>query len=154
MVVVVVVLITVFAKQHKELLIRTETVKEGKLEITVMATGYINPVEEVEVGTQVSGVIENIYADYNSHVKKGQLLAELDKLTLQEKVNMAQASLVSAQSDMDYAKQNYERVKKLFDSDAATLVSYQDALNKFNQAKTNLENAESNLSSAKVNLSY
>lgn len=152
--IVAIVLLIVFNKQHKELVIRTEQVEEGKLEVTVMATGYINPVEEVEVGTQVSGVIEKIYADFNSHVKKGQLLAELDKLTLQEKVNTAQSSLLSAQSDMDYAKQNYDRVKKLFDSDAATLVSYQDALNKYTQAKTNLENAQSNLSQAKVNLGY
>lgn len=137
-----------------EVQLNTTTVKTGSLDITVMATGYIQPVEEIEVGTQVSGVIEKIYVDYNSHVKKGQLLAELDKLTLQEKLNQANAQLTSAQSDLEYARQNYNRVKKLNEVKAATDVSLEDAVNRLTQAETSEKNAKANLSQAQVNLSY
>ncbi|MDL2283522.1 efflux RND transporter periplasmic adaptor subunit, partial [Odoribacter sp. OttesenSCG-928-G04] len=143
-----------FRNGGAELQVNTSKVSEKTIEITVMATGYVQPVEEVEVGTQVSGVIEKLYVDYNSVVKKGQLLAELDKMTLQEKLNQAKASLNSAQSDLNYAQQNYNRVKDLYDVKAATLVSYEDAINKLTQAQTSLENAKANLHQAEVNLSY
>lgn len=124
------------------------------VEVIVMATGTIQPVEVVDVGTQVSGVIEKIYADYNSQVKKGQLLAELDKLTLQEKLNQANAALTRAQSELTYARQNYDRVKTLYESNAATQVSNEEAVNRLVQAETSLDDAKANVHQAKVNLSY
>ena len=139
---------------NEEVQFNTTTVKKGNLDIIVMATGYIQPVEEVEVGTQVSGVIEKIYVDYNSHVKKGQLLAELDKLTLQEKLNQANAQLISSQSDLDYARLSHNRVKKLNEAKAATDVSLEEAENRLTQAETSVRNAKANLSQAQVNLSY
>lgn len=138
----------------EDIVLNTTTVENGKLDITVMATGYIQPVEEVEVGTQVSGVIEKIYVDYNSHVKKGQLLAELDKLTLQEKLNQANAQLVSAESDLQYAQLSYDRTQRLHEAKAATDVAFEEAVNRLTQAKTTLRNAKANLSQAQVNLSY
>ncbi len=138
----------------KEIQFKTAFVKEETVEITVTATGYVQPVDKVEVGTQVSGVIEKIYVDYNSQVKKGQLLAELDKLTLNEKLNQANAALASAQSDLTFSQQNFDRVKKLYDAKAATEVSYEDASNKLAQAKTSVANAKASLLQAKVNLSY
>jgi HlyD family secretion protein len=138
----------------KEVQYQTEAATKGNLSITVMATGYIQPVEEVEVGTQVSGVIEKIYADYNSHVKKGQLLAELDKLTLQEKLNQATAQLNKAQSELNLAVRQYDRVRQLYESKAATEVAFEEAVNRKEQSEMALKDAQANLSQANVNLSY
>lgn len=153
-IVIVLVVFIMILRNNKELSFNTTTVKEDTIEVTVMATGYIQPVEDVEVGTQVSGVIEKLYVDYNSVVKKGQLLAELDKSTLQEKLNQANASLTSAQSDLNYARQNFNRVKQLHDARAATDVELEDATNKLTQATTSVANITANLNQAKVNLSY
>ena len=111
----------------KELVIRTHVVGEYTVENTVTATGTIEPVETVEVGTQVSGKVEKIYVDFNDVVKKGELLAELDKLTLNQNVSRAKASLTSAESQLNYAKLTYDRTKQLYESNAATLASYQEA---------------------------
>lgn len=150
-------IITVAVKctgESKDITYQTAVVTEGTIETTVMATGYVQPVEEVEVGTQVSGVIEKIYVDYNSQVKKGDLLAQLETNTLLERLNQAKATLRSGQSDLDYARQNHERVKTLYEAKAATQVSFEEAVNRLNQAETVLENAKAALSQAEVNLSY
>jgi len=132
----------------------TAEASEQTVEATITATGYIQPVDQVEVGTQVSGVIEKIYVDYNSQVKKGQLLAEIDKSTLNERLVQAKASLESSESELRYAEQNYNRVKELYDVKAATQVSFEEAENRITQAKTSLANAKANLHQAQVNLSY
>jgi HlyD family secretion protein len=132
----------------------TAIISEGTLETTVMATGYLQPVEMVEVGTQVSGVIEKIFVDYNAQVKKGQMLAQLETNTLLEKQKQAKASVRSAQSDLDYATQNYQRVKTLFEANAATQATYEDATNRRHQAETTFENAKAKLKQAEVDLSY
>ncbi|KAA6327415.1 Multidrug resistance protein MdtA, partial [termite gut metagenome] len=85
-VIAVVAVLLLKGSGEKEIRFNTATVREETVEIIVTATGYVQPVDQVEVGTQVSGVIERIYVDYNSQVKKGQLLAEVDKLTLNERV--------------------------------------------------------------------
>ena len=85
---------------NKELVIRTHVVTEYTVENTVTATGTIQPVETVEVGTQVSGKVEKIYVDFNDVVKKGQLMAELDKQTLNQSLSRAKASLTSAESNL------------------------------------------------------
>jgi HlyD family secretion protein len=139
---------------NEEVKYQTERVAKGDLNVSVMATGFIQPVEEVEVGTQVSGVIERLYVDYNSHVKRGQLLAELDKLTLQEKLNQATAQLNSAQSDLALATQQHERIRQLRDATAATDVAFEEVVNRKAQAETALKNAQADLSQARVNLSY
>ena len=138
----------------KELKLNTTTVREETVEITVTATGYVQPVDKVEVGTQVSGVIEKIYVDFNSQVKRGQLLAELDKATLLERLVQAQASVTSAESDLRFTQQNYDRVKQLYDLKAATQTSYEDAVNRQAQAQTSVANAKANLQQAQVNLGY
>lgn len=153
-VILIAVVIVKFSGGKKSVTFNTTIIGEGTIETTVMATGYVQPVEVVEVGTQVSGVIEKIYVDYNSHVKKGQLLAQLETNTLLEKVNKAKASLRATQSDLDYATQNYERVKTLYEAKAATQVSYEDAINRRNQAETTFENAKATLKQAEVDLSY
>ena len=153
-VIIIAVAFVLFTNGNKSVSYNTTTISKGTIVATVMATGYVQPVEVVEVGTQVSGVIEKIYVDYNSHVKKGQLLAQLETNTLIGKVNQAKASVRAAQSDLDYATQNYNRIKILYDANAATRATYEDATNRRNQAETTNENAKATLKQAEVDLSY
>ena len=139
---------------NKELIIRTHVVGEYTVENTVTATGTIEPVETVEVGTQVSGKVEKIYVDYNDVVKKGQLMAELDKQTLNQSLSRAKASLTSAESQLNYAKLTYERTKQLYEANAATLAAYQEAQNSYTQAQMSKRNAQAAYDQAMVDLGY
>ncbi len=139
---------------NKELVIRTHVVGEYTVENTVTATGTIEPVETVEVGTQVSGKVEKIYVDYNDVVKKGQLMAELDKQTLNQSLSRAKASLTSAESQLNYAKLTYERTKQLYEANAATLAAYQEAQNTYTQAQMSKRNAQAAYDQALVDLGY
>ena len=139
---------------NKELVIRTHVVNEYTVENTVTATGTIEPVETVEVGTQVSGKVEKIYVDFNDEVKKGQLMAELDKQTLNQSLSRAKASLTSAESQLNYAKLTYERTKQLYESNAATLAAYQEAQNSYTQAQMSKKNAQAAYDQARVDVGY
>jgi HlyD family secretion protein len=151
---IVAIVVVKFTGGKEKVTFNTATISKGTIELTVMATGDVQPVEVVEVGTQVSGVIEKIFVDYNSHVKKGQLLAKLETNTLMEKVNQAKSSLRASESDLNYASQNHKRVKMLYETNAATKVAYEEAINKLNQAETTFENAKATLKQAEVDLSY
>lgn len=153
-VVIALVLIKVFAKSDEELVMRTHVVGEYTVENTVTATGTIEPLEEVEVGTQVSGEISKIFVDYNSVVKKGQMLAELDKSNLLENVRQAEASVRSAESELNYAQTSYNRTSQLYEAKATTQVAYDESRNSLVKAETSLLNAQSNLDKARVNLGY
>ena len=153
-VIIVIIIFNTAKSSQKELVIRTHVVKEYTVENTVTATGTIEPVETVEVGTQVSGKVEKIYVDFNDVVKKGQLLAELDKLTLNQSVSRAKASLTSAESQLNYAKLTYERTKQLYESNAATLAAYQESQNSYTQAQMSKKNAQAAYDQALVDLSY
>lgn len=148
------ILFKVLKKSDKELVVRTYVVEEYTVENTVTATGTIQPLEQVEVGTQVSGEIDKIFVDYNSVVKKGQLLAELDKSNLQENLRQAEASVRSAESELEYSKTSFERTKQLYEANAATQIAYDESRNSLVKAETSLQNAKSNLDKAKVNLGY
>ena len=149
-----IVIIKAMKSANKELVIRTHVVEEYTVENTVTATGTIEPVETVEVGTQVSGKVEKIYVDYNDVVKKGQLMAELDKQTLNQSLSRAKASLTSAESQLNYAKLTYERTKQLYESNAATLAAYQEAQNTYTQAQMSKKNAQASYDQARVDLAY
>ncbi|MBO6027394.1 MAG: efflux RND transporter periplasmic adaptor subunit [Bacteroidales bacterium] len=153
-VVIGIIIVNTSKSSKKELVIRTHVVGEYTVENTVTATGTIEPVETVEVGTQVSGKVEKIYVDFNDVVKKGELLAELDKLTLNQSVSRAKASLTSAESQLNYAKLTYDRTKQLYESNAATLASYQEAQNTYTQAQMSKKNAQAAYDQALVDLSY
>ena len=88
-------------------------VRRGNIRNTITATGTIEPITQVEVGTQVSGTIARILVDYNSEVKKGQLIAELDKTVLESEYEAQQSTLYANQNEFDYQKKNYERVSGL-----------------------------------------
>lgn len=148
------VMLKIFKKSDKELVLRTYVVDDYTVENTVTATGTIQPLEQVEVGTQVSGEIDKIFVDYNSVVKKGQLLAELDKSNLLENLRQAEASVRSAESELEYSKTSFERTKQLYEAKAATQIAYDESRNSLVKAETSLQNAVSNLDKAKVNLGY
>ena len=150
----ILMIVRVTKSANKELVIRTHVVGEYTVENTVTATGTIEPVETVEVGTQVSGKVEKIYVDFNDVVKKGQLMAELDKQTLNQSLSRAKASLTSAESQLNYAKLTYERTQQLYEANAATLAAYQDAQNTYTQAQMNKKNAQASYDQARVDLGY
>lgn len=154
--VVIVLILMFFIKggNKSSYALSTEPVRIDSVESTVTATGEIQPVTKVEVGTQVSGKVEKLYVDYNSHVTKGQLLAELDRSTLLERINQSEANLASAQSTLTQAKQSYDRIKALYQQGAETQENMEVAENQYNQAKSQLEVAKTTLRSAQVDLSY
>lgn len=135
----------------------THAVSLGKIESVVTATGTIQPITTVQVGTQVSGIVEKIYVDYNSIVQKGDTIAELDKSTLKTALNVSRANYQTAQNNLNYNKKTYERQKALFekqmisqaDFDAAEH-AYKTTLNSLTQSKSDLEKAETNLSYATI----
>lgn len=126
----------------------------GKISTTVTATGTVQPVDTVVVGTQVSGTISALYADFNSTVKKGQLLAELDKVLIQTTVDQAKASLAQAQSNQTYQQANYNRQKLLFETGSISRAEYDQALNTLQVATANVNNSKAQLRSAERNLSF
>lgn len=126
----------------------------GNISNSISATGTVEPTEQVEVGTQVSGVIDKVFVDYNSTVKRGELLAELDKSTLQARLLQAKASLSSAENELNYQTQNYNRIKKLTESEMVSETEYESALYKLNNASTSVERLKSEVEQAEVNLSY
>ncbi|HOZ15251.1 MAG TPA: efflux RND transporter periplasmic adaptor subunit [Tenuifilaceae bacterium] len=154
-VLVAIIMFFVFAKGKKDVIsLETALVERGSIINTVTATGTIEPIDKIEVGTQVSGVINGIYADFNSQVKKGQLLAELDKSTLKARVLQSKASLASAQNELTYQEQNLNRTKKLYETKAVSDVDIESAQYKYNNAKASVDRLISELEQAEVNLSY
>lgn len=97
------------SKAKHKVTYETAAVTKGEISESVTATGTIEPVTEVEVGTQVSGIIDKIYADYNSVVTKGQLIAEMDRVTLQSEVASQRAAYNGAKAEYEYQRKNYER---------------------------------------------
>jgi len=154
LIVALIIIIAVKKGKGTEMQINTERSAIDSIEVTVTATGELQPVYKVDVGTQVSGIVERIYVDFNSVVKKGQLLAELDRSNLNEQLTQAQTSVSNAKSNLTLAQQQYDRVKALYDNKAATQESYETAVNSLNQAKNQLKTAQSELSRAQTNLSY
>lgn len=140
----------------KSVYIEAETVpvKTGEVITTVTATGTVQPIKQVSVGTQVSGVIDKIYVDYNSIVKKGQLIAELDKTNLRAALKQSQASYDNALNELTYQKSIYDRQKQLYDKSLITQEDYDLALYNYNNAKGNVIQKKSDLDKAKTNLSY
>jgi HlyD family secretion protein len=132
----------------------TSKATKGTVSNTVTATGTIEALKTVEVGTQVSGVISNIYVDFNSVVKKGQILAEIDKTPLMAALQIAQASLDEAKANMVYQSSSFERIKTLHEKNLVAQSDYDLALYNYSQAQGSLKNSESNYNKASINLSY
>lgn len=132
----------------------TVKVEKGNISSFVTATGTVEPMTEVEVGTQVSGIIDNIYVDYNSVVRQGQLIAEMDKVTLESELASAQAIYDGNKAEYEYQQKNYERTKALFEKKMVSETDYETALYNYQKSKSNYDNSAASLAKAKRNLSY
>ncbi len=151
----VLLLIPLFKKKGKvEYKLNTVVAAKGVVTNSITATGTVEPIEQVEVGTQVSGVINKIHVDFNTVVKKGQILAEIDRSTLMARVLQSRASLASAQNELTYQTQNFNRIKTLFDSEMVSETEIESAQYKLNNAKASADRLVSELEQAEVNLSY
>lgn len=143
-----------FNKQEEAVAVVAEKPHYGDITNSVTSTGNIEPVDTVVVGTQISGPVQSIYADFNSKVKQGQLLARIDPTVLTAQLNQIQANLASANSQLVYAKSTYERQTKLFAVGAISQVDNELALNNYNAAKAQVDNLQSQIKAAQKNLSY
>ncbi len=132
----------------------TATVSLTDISTTISATGSLEPVDQVEVGTQVSGDISKIFVDFNSKVKKGQVIAELDKSKLQATLTQAEIAYKAAENDFNYKKSTFERTKKLAESNSASAVDLESAEYSMNAAQLTVEQRKNEVAQARLNLSY
>ena len=136
--------------------IKLETAKVGRSTITntVTATGTVEPVTEVEVGTQVSGIIDKLYADYNDVVKAGQLIAEMDKINLQAELRSAEAQLASSKTEFEYQQKNYARSKVLHEKQLISDTDYETATYNYEKAKAAYDQSQASMVKVNRNLEY
>lgn len=147
--------LVVWGIRHRspEIVLATEKPHYGYIATTVTATGTVQPVDTVAVGTQVSGVISRVYADFNSQVKKGQLLAELDKTILNAQTQQIMANLEQAESQVVYQRSNFNRQSQLYKAGAISKADYETAQNSLRVADANSVSVKSQLTAAQKNLS-
>lgn len=153
---VIAILWLLFGRSSKSAsyIIETATATRGDVSEAVTATGTIEPVTQVEVGTQVSGIIDKLYADYNSVVTKGQLIAEMDKVTLQSELTSQQATYDGAKAEYEYQEKNYLRNKALHEKQLISDTEFEESTYNYAKAKSAYESSEANLAKAKRNLAY
>lgn len=132
----------------------TTAVIQANISTTISATGSLEPVDQVEVGTQVSGDISKIFVDFNSKVKKGQVIAELDKSKLQATLTQSEIAYKAAENDYNYKKSTFERTKKLAESNSASAVELESAEYSMNAAQFTVEQRKNEVAQARLNLSY
>ena len=141
-------------KKEETISFDTAKVEKQNIQTTITATGTIEPVTSVTVGTQVSGIVAHLYVDYNSVVKKGQVIAELDKTNLISELNTARANLSSAQSTASYEEANYNRYKQLYDKGLVSADEYESALLSYRKAKEQVNTSRESVQKAQTNLGY
>lgn len=141
-------------KGDKTYVYETAVVKKGSIINTITATGTVQADTTVLIGTQVSGVIKRIYVDFNSHVRKGELLAELDKTPLQTQVQQAQASLDDSKSEVAFQTATFERYKALLDKKLVAQADYDQVKYSYDKALANLKTSQAGYDKAIVNLNY
>ena len=140
--------------KEEEINFKEEAVKTETLQNSVTATGTIEAVTSVTVGTQVSGIVNKLYVDYNSQVKKGQVIAELDKTNLLSELNTAKANLASATSNLSYQAANMNRYQTLYKKGLVSADEYENALLTYRQAREQVASSKENVQKAQTNLSY
>ena len=143
-----------FRKKEAPVTLQTENPQIGYISQSVTATGNIQPVDTVTVGSQVSGIISAVYTDFNQKVKKGKLLAQLDKSLFIASVNQYKASVSSAQSQLTYQQSNFQRQELLYKAGAISKADYDNATYSINAAKAAVDNAKAQLAASEKNLSY
>ena len=155
-VVIVALVIWMFSggKKEEEVTFETAKVERQNIHTTITATGTIEPVTSVTVGTQVSGIVSKLYVDYNSVVKKGQVIAELDRTNLTSELNRAKAELTSAQSTLNYETANFKRYQTLFDKGLVSANDYESAKLSYEKARQTVNSARESVQKAQTNLGY
>lgn len=141
-------------KKEQTVTFDTAKVEPANIKNSVTATGSVEPVTSVTVGTQVSGIISRLYVDYNTVVKKGQIIAELDKTNLISELNTAKANLSSVQSSLNYESANYNRYATLFKKGLVSADEYESAKLNFEKAKDQVAQSREMVQKAQTNLSY
>ena len=141
-------------KNEEQINFKEEKASRKSLQNSVTATGTIEAVTSVTVGTQVSGIVNKLYVDYNSQVKKGQVIAELDKTNLLSELNTAKANLASAQSNLNYQQANLSRYQTLYKKGLVSADEYENALLTYRQAKEQVASSRENVQKAQTNLGY
>jgi len=155
-VIVIAALVVLKPFSKKEAVVAFDTVKveKGNITSTVTATGTIEAIKTVNVGTQVSGILQHVYVDFNDNVKQGQLLARLDETSLQAQLDQSQAAVNQAQAQLTYQEATFNRLKVLKDKELIAQGDYDQALYNYENSKGSLANAKFALARAKVNLDY
>ena len=143
-----------FSKKETATSFETVKVEKGNISNTVTATGTIQALKTVNVGTQVSGILQHVYVDFNYNVKQGQILAKLDETPLMTQLDQSQSSLNQAQAQLNYQEATYNRLKVLYDKKLISQSDYDQAVYNYENSKGSLSNAKSALARAKVNLDY
>ncbi len=158
MILVVVIAVAVWllsgGKKEEKINFKQEKVATHTLQNSITATGTIEAVTSVTVGTQVSGIVNKLYVDYNSVVKKGQVIAELDKTNLISELNTAKANLASTESNLSYQSANMKRYQTLYKKGLVSADEYENALLAYRQAKEQVASSRENVQRAQTNLGY
>ena len=141
-------------KKEEKITFDTAAVAPANIMNSITATGTIEPVTSVTVGTQVSGIVSKLFVDYNSVVKKGQVIAELDKTNLMSQLNTAKTQLATAQSQLNYQTANYKRHKTLFEKGLVAADDFDNAKLSYTQAKEQVASAKEEVQRAQTNLGY
>ena len=141
-------------KKEEKISFETSKVERQDIQTTITATGAIEPVTSVTVGTQVSGIVSKLYVDYNSVVKKGQVIAELDKTNLISELNTAKANQNSAQSTLNYEQANFNRYQTLFDKGLVSADEYESAKLSYQKALQTVASSKESVQKAQTNLGY
>ncbi|WP_297225203.1 efflux RND transporter periplasmic adaptor subunit [uncultured Prevotella sp.] len=160
LVVAVVIIVAIVAwalsggKKEEQITFDTAAVAPANIMNSITATGTIEPVTSVTVGTQVSGIVSKLYVDYNSVVKKGQVIAELDKTNLMSQLNSAKTQLATAQSQLNYQTTNFNRYKTLYQKGLVAADDFDNAKLSYTQAKEQVASAKEEVQRAQTNLGY
>ena len=141
-------------KKEEKISFDTAKVMKTDIQTSITATGTIEPVTSVTVGTQVSGIVSHLYVDYNTVVKKGQVIAELDRTNLISELNTAKANLSSAQSSLNYQLSNYNRYKELHEKGLVSADEFESARLQYLQAKEQVNTSKESVQKAQTNLGY
>ncbi|MBP5713480.1 MAG: efflux RND transporter periplasmic adaptor subunit [Prevotella sp.] len=156
--VIVVIILAVWkcsgGKKEEKVTFETAKVEKGNIQTSITATGTIEPVTSVTVGTQVSGIVSRLYVDYNSVVKRGQVIAELDRTNLISELNAQKASLASAQSSLNYQESNFKRYQTLYDKGLVSADEFESACLQYQQAKEQVAQSRESVQRAQTNLGY
>ena len=154
MLIVLVIWLLSGGKKEEKVTFDTAKVEKKDIHTSITATGTIEPVTSVTVGTQVSGIVSKLFVDYNSVVKKGQVIAELDKTNLISELNTAKANLSSAQSTLNYETTNFQRYQTLYDKGLVSANDYENARLSYDKARQQVATSRESVQKAQTNLGY